>query len=107
MSAPSQATTATAPGWLTISRSTTSPSSWRKRSLRTLAMRPFQISSLPTRSYHTDLLRKHRTTRQGGPKEQPILVDTPPHRGGRQAGGTIAIEVDGGADSLVVAGQRL
>src|SRR4051812_30049330 len=107
MCSPSCATTATAPGWLTISRSTTSPSAWRKRSLRTLAMRPLQTSSLPTRSKDIDFLREHRTACQSRTEEQLVLVDTPPHRRGRKARATIEIGLDGSADSLVAAGQRL
>src|SRR4051795_412108 len=107
MCSPSWATTATAPGWLTISRSTTSPSAWRNRSLRTLAIRPLQMCSVPTRSKDTNFLRKHRAACQSRPEEELVLVDSAPHRGSRKARVTIEIEVDGGADSLMPPGKRL
>src|SRR3954454_7730465 len=70
-------------------------------------MRPLQTSSLPTRSNDIDLLSKHRATCQSGAEEQLVLVNSPSHGGIGEARATIAIEVDGGADSLVVAGKPL
>src|SRR3954452_19098114 len=107
MCSPSWASTATAPGWLTISRSTTSPSEWRNTSLRTLAIRPLQMCSVPTRSKDTNFLRKHRAACQSRPEKQLVLVDSAPHRGGGKARATIEIEVDGGADCLMAARERL
>src|SRR3954471_23285152 len=107
MCSASWASTATAPGWLTISRSTSSPSAWRNRSLRTLAIRPLQMCSVPTRSKDTDFLRKDRAACQSRPEKQLVLVDSAPHGGGGKARATIEIEVDGGADSLMATRQRL
>jgi hypothetical protein len=70
-------------------------------------MRPFQTTSLPTRSNDIDLLRKDGTACESRTEKQPILVYPAPHSGGGQTGGTIAIEVDGGADALMVARQGL
>jgi hypothetical protein len=53
-----------------------------------------------------DLLSKHRATCQSRAEKQLVLVDPPPHRRGGEARATIAIEVDGGADSLVVTRKR-
>src|SRR4051812_10496092 len=70
-------------------------------------MRPLQTSSLPTRSNDIDLLRKHRAAGQRSAEKQLVLVNSPPHRGGGKARFTIEIEVDGGGDCLVIAGQGL
>src|SRR3981189_1969886 len=91
-----------------ISRSTTSPSSRpaAAAATRTLAIRPFQTSSVPTRSNAIDLLCQNGATGKGGAKEQLVLVDFPPHRRRGQARATIAIEVDGdGAPPMTRAGQ--
>ena len=68
-------------------------------------MRPLQTYSVPTRSNDIYFLRKHRATCQSSAEEQLVLVDFPPHRGGGKTRATIAIEVDGGTDSLVAARQ--
>src|SRR4051794_16926001 len=70
-------------------------------------MRPLQTSSLSTRSNDIDLLRKHGAACQRRAKKQLVLVNSPPHGAGGQARATIEIEVDGGADSLMTAGERL
>src|SRR3954469_19797835 len=69
-------------------------------------MRPFQTSSVPTRSKDIDFLRKHRAACQCRAEKELVLVDSPPHRGGGKAGFTIEIKVDGGANSLMAARKR-
>src|SRR4051794_1734013 len=68
-------------------------------------MRPFQTSSVPTRSKDIDFLRKNRAACQCRAEKELILVDPPPHGGGGKARFTIEIEVDGGANSLMAAGK--
>src|SRR3954471_14128510 len=70
-------------------------------------MRPLQSSSLPTRSKDIDLLCQYGAACERRAKKQLVLVDSPPHRRSGKAGFTIEIEVDGGADCLVIAGKRL
>src|SRR4051812_18982411 len=70
-------------------------------------MRPLQTSSVPTRSNDIDLLSQYRATCQSRTEEQLVLVNSPAHRGSGKARATIAIKVDGGADSLVEPGKRL
>src|SRR3954451_15472512 len=97
---------ATAPGWPTTSRSTTSPSSVRQRSTRTFAIRPLQTSSTPMRSNAIDLLCESLSTCQRGPEEQLVLIERAAHRRHRQAGPSITLEVDGELGALVLPGQR-
>src|SRR3954465_14874837 len=105
MNSSSCATTATAPGWPTISRTASSPSSYRKRSLRTLAVLPLQISSPPIRSNAIDQVSKHAAPCQGGPEEQLVLVRSAAHGTNGEAGLAVAVEVRRAGPVVVLAGH--
>src|SRR5918997_1033242 len=97
---------ATAPGWTTRSRVTSSPSSWRKRSTRTLNMRPAYTSSPPVCLNTAQLLPKHGAPGDRGAEEQLVLVQRAAHRTAREAARAVALEVGHGRNELVVR-QRL
>ena len=96
----SQATTPTAPGWPTTSRSTSSPSSSRQRSRRTTAMRALPhglaLEALERHARHPSR-RQHVGQRgaggQGGGEELRVLDEAAPHRPGGQAARPVALEV--------------
>src|SRR2546430_2771149 len=67
-------------------------------------MRPLQTSSPPTRSNAIDLLCQHASAREGGAKEQLVLLRTAPHRTKRKPRRTVAVEVRGAHPQLVPAG---
>src|SRR5437763_2549400 len=101
MLSPSCATTATAPGWRTISRSTSSPSSKRKRSTSTVIIFPLQACPPPMRSNPMDLLCQDAAAGQGGTEEQLVLADRPAHGTNGESRGPVALDVGLGEPDLV------
>src|SRR3954452_18658689 len=93
---------ATAPGWPTTSRSTTSPSSSRQRSTRTPAMPPCHTSSTPMRSNAIDLPCEGLAACERSPEEQLVRFDRAGHGADGQPGGSIALDIDGELHALVV-----
>src|SRR5918997_6672753 len=87
---------ATAPGWTTRSRVTSSPSSWRKRSTRTRNMRPAYTSSPPVCLNTAQLLPEHGAPGEGGAEVQLVLIDRAAHRTDRETARAVAFEVGHG-----------